>query len=306
MSIFAQDIDATVQQSLVDVGSEFFENIIRQGSIDLASVSCRYRDNKLYIDTPVYFMLDMNGKDVKSMQQYLPTVHEISSMTATIQFETDQFNGGNCRLRMIAIGVSASLINDLIIDGMGEDGISNTVSIAKCNRMQNCDITCQVMAFYPDSDTLRFFPDMVNCNITIPFGFVFISFVKGNTLINKAISEKIVNWGLMHKYSKAHNIVEYEDLLCIKDSGYFDIKLGDPTDYILPILRGVEMRKILNVPEALWRVNTFKLSITNRVSLIFTRDVLQNYKTDLLLTGGVDNIRDYQTLDGFYLYFRKS
>lgn len=306
MSIFAQDIDAAVQQSLVDVGSEFFENIIRQGSIDLASVSCRYRDNKLYIDTPVYFMLNMKGKDVKSVQQYLPTVHEISSMTATVQFETDRFDGGNCKLRMIAIGVSASLIGDLIIGGMGKDGVSNTVSIAKCSRMQNCDITCQAMAFYPDSDTLRFFPDMVNCNITIPFGFVFISFVNGNTLINKVISEKVVNWDLMHEYSKAHDIAEYEDLLCFKDSEPCDIKLGDPTDYILPILRGVEMRKILNVPEALRRVNTFILSITNRVSLIFTQDVLQNYKTDLLLTGGVDNIRDYQTSDGFYLYLRKS
>lgn len=155
-------------------------------------------------------------------------------------------------------------------------------------------------------DALRFFPDMVNCNITIPFGFVFISFVNGNTLINKVISEKIVNWDLMHKYSRTHNIAEYEDLLHIKDSGHFDIKLGDSTDYILPILRGVEMRKILNVPEALWRVNTFILSITNGDSLIFTRDVLQNYKTDLLLTDRVDNIRDYQTSDGFYLYLRKN
>lgn len=306
MSIFAQDIDATVQQSLVDVGSEFFENIIRQGGIDLAGISCRYRDNKLCIDTPVYFMLNMNGKDVKSVQQYLPTVHEISSMTATIQFETDRFDGGNCKLRMIAIGVRANLIDNLIVGGMGKDGVSNTVSITKCNRMQNCDITCQAMAFYPNSDTLQFFPDMINCNITIPFGFVFISFVNGNTLINKVISEKIVNWSLMHKYSKTHNIAEYEDLLCIKDSGHFDIKLSDPTDYILPILRGVELCKILNVPEALRHVNTFILSITNGASLIFTRDVSQNYKTDLLLTGGVDNIRDYRTSDGFYLYFRKN
>lgn len=306
MSIFAQDIDATVQQSLVDVGSEFFENIIRQGGIDLAGISCRYRDNKLCIDTPVYFMLNMNGKDVKSIQQYLPTVREISSMTATIQFETDRFDGGNCKLRMIAIGVSASLIDDLIIGGMGKDGVSNTVSISKCSRMQNCDITCQAMAFYPDSNTLRFFPDMINCNITIPFGFVFVSFVNGNTLINKVISEKFINWGLMPKYPKTRNIAEYEDLLHPKDSGHFDIKLGDSTDYILPILRGTEMRKILNVPEALWRVNTFILSITRGTSLIFTRDVSQNYKTDLLLTGVVDNIRDYRTSDGFYLYLRKN
>ena len=75
MSIFTQDIDATVQQSLVDAGSEFYENIIRQDGMDSADVSCRYRDSKLCIDTPVYFMLTMNGKDVKSIQQYLPTVH---------------------------------------------------------------------------------------------------------------------------------------------------------------------------------------------------------------------------------------
>lgn len=306
MSIFAQDIDAIVQQSLVDVGSEFFENIIGQGNPDLAGISCRYRDNKLCIDTPVYFMLNMNGKDVKSMQQYLPTIHEISSMTATIQFETDRFDGGNCKLRMIAIGVRANLIDNLIVGGMGKDGVSNTVSITKCNRMQNCDITCQAMAFYPNSDTLQFFPDMINCNITIPFGFVFISFVNGNTLINKVISGKFINWDLMPKYPKTRNIAEYEDLLCSKDSGHFDIKSGDSTDYILPILRGAEMHKILNVPEALRHVNTFILSITNGASLIFTRDVLQNYKTDLLLTGGVDNIRDYRTSDGFYLYFRKN
>ena len=306
MSIFAQDIDTTVQQSLVDAESEFFENIIRQGNRDLTSVSCRYRDNKLYIDTPVYFMLTMNGKDVKSMQQYLPTVREISSMTATIQFETDWFDGGNCKLRMIAIGIRASLIDNLVVGGMGKDGVSNTVSITKCSQMQNCDITCQAIAFYPNSDTLQFFPDMINCNITIPFGFVFISFVNGNTLINKVISEKFIDWDLMPKYPKTRNIVEYEDLLHTKDSGHFDIKSGDSTDYILPILRGVEMHKILNVLEALRHVNTFILPITNGASLIFTRDVLQNYKTDLLLTGGVDNIRDYQTSDRFYLYLRKS